>query len=49
MQENYSTYSVPSFARADAYAFDRGNQMAEVFRELDKISEEIEKCRDENS
>lgn len=52
MQENYSdsmSFRVPSFARTEAYDFNAGNKMMEIYKELDQISEEIERCRAENS
>lgn len=49
MQENYSTFRVPSFSRKTAYNFDAIDEYAEIFKELNAISEEIEKCRAKNS
>ncbi|MBR2726007.1 hypothetical protein IKE87_01945 [Candidatus Saccharibacteria bacterium] len=52
MQQDYldsNNFRVPSFARAEAYDFDAGNKMMEIYKELDQISEEIEKCRAKNS
>lgn len=52
MQQDYSDsnqFKVPSFARAEAYDFNAGNTMMEIYKELDQISEEIERCRAENS
>lgn len=46
MQENYSNYSVPSFAQVEDCNFDEANSFdREVFLELNAIAEEIEKCR----
>ena len=49
MQESYSTFRVPSFSRKTAYNFDEIDKYAEIFKELNAISEEIEKCREKNS
>lgn len=52
MQQDYTNsanFRVPSFARAEAYDFEAGNKMMEIYQELDQISEEIEKCRAANS
>jgi uncharacterized protein YydD (DUF2326 family) len=49
MQENYSTFNVPSFAREKTYNFDATREYAEIFEELNAISEEIEQCRARNS
>jgi hypothetical protein len=46
MQENCSTYKIPSFARAEAYNFAE-DDFRTVFLELNQISEEITKCRDQ--
>lgn len=48
MQDNYSTFQVPSFARREAYAFDTP-ATHDLYRELTAISEEIAQCRAENS
>ena len=49
MQENYSTFSVPSFARKEIYDFSATKESYEIFKELNAISEEIERCRAKNS
>ena len=49
MQENYSTFNVPSFARKKAYDFDAIKDYSEIYEELNAISEEIERCRAKNS
>lgn len=46
MEPDCSTYVVPSFAKREAYDFaDSSVEDLEVFKELNAISEEIEKCR----
>lgn len=49
MQEDYSTFSVPSFARKEVYDFGATKESYEIFKELSAISEEIERCRARNS
>ena len=49
MSINYSDYQIPSFARAEAYDFDTTRDSLEIYRELNQIAEEIERCRVENS
>ena len=48
MQKNYSTFNIPSFARVEVYDFPETEDQL-LFDELSKISEEILKCRQENS
>ncbi len=48
MQNSYSEYSVPSFAKKVTYNFDASRDSFEIYKELSAISEEIEKCRLEN-
>ena len=48
MQENYSTFEIPSFARAKAYDFEATKESFEIYQELNSIAEEIEKCRARN-
>ncbi|MBQ3436456.1 hypothetical protein IJG26_00645 [Candidatus Saccharibacteria bacterium] len=45
MQENYSEFKVPSFAKREVYNFDADKDTFEIYRELNAISEEIEECR----
>lgn len=45
MYQNSSVYSVPSFAKVEAYNFDITEESLEIYRELSEISEEIERCR----
>lgn len=50
MQENYSEYRVPSFAKRETYLFDEATpESRSIFNELNAISEEIERCRRKNS
>ena len=49
MPENYSTFEIPSFARAEAYDFEATKETFEVYEELNAIAEEIEKCRARNT
>ena len=44
MQDDYSTFRIPSFAKREAYVFDTPETF-EIYQELSSISEEIEKCR----
>ncbi|MBR2855604.1 hypothetical protein IKE99_01530 [Candidatus Saccharibacteria bacterium] len=44
-----NNYGVPSFAKREAYNFDVNKKSLDIYHELSKISEEIEKCRLENS
>ncbi|MBR3139173.1 hypothetical protein IKG38_04185 [Candidatus Saccharibacteria bacterium] len=49
MQENYSEFKVPSFAKPEAYNYEAiTSDSKSVFDELNAISEEIEKCRLKN-
>ena len=45
----YSSSEIPSFARAEAYDFSSSKTSVAIYRELNKIAEEIERWRDENS
>ena len=45
MQEDYSVYKVPSFAKESAYNFEVSSEDTGIYEELSAISEEIEKCR----
>ncbi len=46
MQENYTMFKVPSFAKKEAYNFDAvTTDSNSIYEELNAISEEIEKCR----
>ena len=49
MPENYSTFEIPSFARAEAYDFEATKETFEVYEEQNAIAEEIEKCRARNT
>ena len=50
MQENYSEFKVPSFAKREVYNFDETtNDSYSIYEELNAISEEIEQCRLRNS
>lgn len=50
MQESYSDFRVPSFAKRETYLFDEITPESRlVYDELNAISEEIEKCRLRNS
>lgn len=44
MQQTYSNSTTPSFAKRSAYLFDT-NTSFNIYKELDALSEEIEKCR----
>ena len=43
-----SSLKVPSFARTEAYDFAANPETFEVYRELTKIAEELDKCRSRN-
>ncbi len=49
MPIGYSNSEIPSFARSEAYDFSGSRESVEVYMELNKIAEEIERWRDENS
>ena len=49
MQKNSSTFSVPAFAKSEAYNFEITRSTLEVYKELNAIAEEIEKCRARNT
>ena len=49
MQKDSSTFKVPSFAKREAYNFDANKETFEIYKELNAIAEEIEKCRLRNS
>lgn len=50
MQENYSEYRVPILEKREAYLFEEATpETIAIFRELNAISEEIERCRLQNS
>ena len=36
---------IPSFARVEDYDFEENNESLKVYRELNEIAEEIERCR----
>lgn len=48
MQNNYSVFQIPSFAKSEAYDFDVTKETFEVYKELNAIAEEIEECRSRN-
>lgn len=48
MQPNYSVYETPSFAPTESYSFEASEAELLVYNELNKINEEIEKCRERN-
>ena len=45
MQNDSSTFKIPSFAKREVYSFDATEETFELYKELDAIAEEIEKCR----
>ena len=49
MQKNSSTFNIPSFAKQEAYNFGITQDTLEIYKELNAIAEEIEKCRLRNS
>ena len=49
MQNNYSTFNIPSFAKSEVYDFVTTKESLEIYQELNAIAEEIEKCRSRNS
>ena len=49
MQKNSSTFNIPSFAKQEAYNFEITQDTLDVYKELNAIAEEIEKCRLRNS
>lgn len=49
MQNDSSTFKIPSFAKREAYNFDATKETFEIYKELNAIAEEIEECRLRNS
>lgn len=49
MQNSYSVFQIPSFAKSEAYNFDVTKESLEIYQELNAIAEEIEECRLRNS
>ena len=57
MQEDYTVFKIPAFARHEAYDFEVNTPTASVqepanfdfYDELNQIAEELEKCRLRNS
>ena len=45
MDNPNSVFQVPSFAKREAYDFGATDESYEIYKELNEISEEIEKCR----
>lgn len=48
-KDSEKAFQIPSFARAETYNFEVTPETFDLYRELSHISEEIEKCRLENS
>lgn len=48
MQDSSSTFNIPSFAKQEVYDFDATEESFKVYKELNAIAEEIEKCRSRN-
>ena len=48
MQNDSSTFKIPSFAKQEIYDFDVTKESFDVYQELNAIAEEIEKCRLKN-
>lgn len=49
MQKDYTVFQIPSFAKAEARNFEATTESLATYRELNEISEEIEKWRLANS
>ena len=49
MLDDSFIFNIPSFAKGDAYDFKGAAKNYAVFKELNAIAEEIEKCRAEKS
>lgn len=49
MQNNSSVFQIPETAKREAYNFADIKDNYEIYEELIKIGEEIEKCRLQNS
>lgn len=47
MQNDYSSFQIPSFVRNESYNFESAEKQAEfpLYAELNQIAEEIDKCR----
>lgn len=48
MQEDCSTFQIPTLGKQKAYNFEPTNTGDEIYQELCQIAEEIEKCRQRN-
>lgn len=52
MQEDYTVFKLPAFARAEAKVSDANTPSSEtlkIYQELNQIAEELESCRLKNS
>lgn len=51
MQEDYTVFKIPSFAKREAYDFSVNEKAVNFafYDELNQIAEELEKCRLRNS
>ena len=49
MQNNSSVFQIPMTAKREAFAFNEAKEAYEIYKELNEIAEEIEKCRLRNS
>lgn len=51
MQEDYTVFKIPTFARPEAYNFEpvQKSENFAFYDELNQIAEELEKCRLRNS
>ena len=48
MDTDNTMFKVPTLGRPKAYNFEATNETIDIYQELSQISEEIEKCRQEN-
>ena len=49
MQNNSSVFQIPATAKREAFAFEEAKEAYEIYKELNEIAEEIERCRLRNS
>ena len=49
MQNDSSVFQIPLTAKREAFAFEEAKEAYEIYKELNEIAEEIEKCRLRNS
>ncbi len=48
MDQEKQIFKIPSFGKEPVYNFEATDKSFEIYKELNKISEEIEECRSRN-